>query len=75
MHFDYSFMERRIFVILSGSLLICCWFSATVIAYCKQLISLFFGFIVAFLLFVHSGESMYDPPRLRLILLRKVIHS
>ena len=37
------------------------WFNATVKAYWKQLSSLFFGFIVAFLFFNHSGESIYDP--------------
>ena len=30
----------------------------------------FFGFIAAFLFFSHSGESIYDPPLLKLILLR-----
>ena len=29
----------------------------------------FFGFIVAFLFFSHSVESIYDPPLLKLILL------
>ena len=36
------------------------WFNATVKAYWKQLSSLFFGFIVAFLFFNHSWESIYD---------------
>ena len=31
-------------------------------AYWKKLSSLFFGFIVAFLLFNHLGESIYDDP-------------
>ena len=30
----------------------------------------FFGFIVFFLFSSHSGESIYDPPLLKLILLR-----
>ena len=29
-----------------------------------------FGFIVAFLFFSHLGESIYDPPLLKLTLLR-----
>ena len=27
-----------------------------------------FGFIVAFFFFIQSGESLYDPPRLKFIL-------
>ena len=38
------------------------WFNARVKAYWKQLSSLFSGFIVAFLFFNHSGESIYDLP-------------
>ena len=36
------------------------WFNATVKASWKQLSSLLFRFIVAFLFFNHSGESIYD---------------
>ena len=44
--------------ILSWWFLICLWFNAAIIAYWKQLSSLVFGFIVAFLFFNHSGESI-----------------
>ena len=51
------------------------WFNAIVTAYWEQLPSLLFcGFIVAFWLLTHSGESMYDPKSLRL-LLTLVIHQ
>ena len=29
---------------------------------------LFFGFIVAFLFFIQSGESIYEPPHLKITL-------
>ena len=35
------------------------WFSVTVIAYCKHLLLLFFGFVVAFVVFVQSGEYLF----------------
>ena len=28
----------------------------------KAIVAIIFGFIVAFLFFNHSGESIYDPP-------------
>ena len=52
-------------------ILICSWFSATVIAYWKQLSSIFFGFIFAFLHPIYLGESLYDPPWLMTILLHR----
>ena len=62
-------MNGFVFVILSRFFPISSWFNSTVIAYGKQLSSfLLIGFIVAFLFFSHSGESMYDPPLFRLIL-------
>ena len=45
------------------------WFNVTVIAYWKQLLYfLLMGFIAAFLFFIQSGKSIYDPPRLKFIL-------
>ena len=56
----YLFLEGLIFVVLCGFFL---FFNATVIAYWKHLSSfLLMGFIVAFLFFIQSGESVYDPP-------------
>ena len=48
------------------------WFIATTKAYWKQL-SLFSGFIVAFLFFKNLGEFMYDPPLFKPIFLKVVI--
>ena len=57
--------------ILSGWFLTCLWFNAAIVAYWKQLSSLFLGYIVAFLFFNHFGESIYyDPVLFRLILWR-----
>ena len=67
--FPVTFIYDLIFVILFGSFLISSWFNAAVTAYWKHLLSfLLMGFIVAFLLFIHSGESIDYPPRLRFIL-------
>ena len=52
--------------VLSGWLLICLWFNAAIAAYWKQLSSLFSGFIVAFFIFSHLGESVYDLTLFRL---------
>ena len=39
------------------------WFNATVAVYWKHLLSFsLLGFIVAFLFFIQSGESIYNPP-------------
>ena len=64
----YCSIKGLIFDILWGSFLIYSWFNASVIANWKYLPSLFLGFIVAFLFFSHSVESIYDPPLFRLIL-------
>ena len=45
-------------------------FNATVKAYQKQFLSLFFSFIVAFLFSNHSWKSIYDPPLFRSIVLQ-----
>ena len=66
----YWLIKCLIFDILFGLPLICLWLNVTATAYWKHLQSLFFGFIVAFLFFNHSGESTYDPPQLRRVLLR-----
>ena len=45
------------------------WFNTTVTAYWKHLLSfLLIGLIVAFLFFIQSGESTYNPPQFRFIL-------
>ena len=66
----YWLIKGLIFDILSGWLLICLWFNAMIKAYWKQLSSLFFGFIVVFLFFSYSGESIYDPLLFKLIFWR-----
>ena len=51
------------FVVFCGFLFISFWFNATVPAYIKHLSTFLLpGFIVAFLFFIQSGESIYDPP-------------
>ena len=53
-------IQGLFFDILSGWVLICLWFNATVKAYWKQLSSLFFGFYVVFLLlFFTIQENLY----------------
>ena len=65
----YLLIWGLIFDILSGWLPISWWFSATVIAYWKHLLSLvFLGFIVAFLIDIQSGYFMYDLSLLSLML-------
>ena len=64
-------IKGLIFDILSGLFPLFWWFSATVIAYWKQLLSfLFFRFIVAFLFSNHSVDFIYDFPLFKLILWR-----
>ena len=66
---SYSFIKSLIFVILCRYLLISSWFSVTFTAYWKHLLSyLLIGFIVAFLFFIQSRESIYDPTQFRFIL-------
>ena len=69
----YWSVKDLIFNILGGSSFMFWKFNATVKVYWKQLLSLFFGFIVAFLFFIHSGESIYDLPLFRLICNLKVV--
>ena len=68
----YWSIKGLIFDILWGLFLMFWWFIATAKAYWKQL-SLFSGFIVAFLFFKNLGESMYDPPLFKPIFLKVVI--
>ena len=69
---SYWFIKGRIFNILSLQIFfICLWFTATFIAYWKQLSSIFLGFVVAFSLLVYLQEFMYDLPQLKFILLQK----
>ena len=63
-------IEALTFDILYEPFTIFLWFNATITAYWKYLLSLFLGFIVDFLFFNHSGESIYDRRLFRLILLR-----
>ena len=57
----YWFMKGSTFLILYGSLSMCSWFRATIIAYWKQLSpSSFFGIIFAFLFLIYLGEFIYD---------------
>ena len=51
-------------LILCGFFPILSWFSAAVIV----LLPLICGFTGAFLLLIHSGESMYDSPRLIVVI-------
>ena len=60
----YLFVKDLIFLIPSRFSLLFSRFKASVTAYWKYFLSfLLIGFIVAFLYFIQSGESMYDPPR------------
>ena len=58
----YWSIKGLIFDILWGSFLILLWFNASVTAYLKHSLSLFFGFNIASLCFIQLGESIYDPP-------------
>ena len=64
----YLPIKDLIFDILFECILISLWFNASIAAYWKHLSSLFFGFIISFLFFIQTGESIYDPPRFRFIL-------
>ena len=52
-------IKDLIFDILWGIFSMFSWFNATLKAYGKQLLSLFFGFTIAFLFLSHSRESIY----------------
>ena len=54
--------------VLSGLCLTFSWFNAAVIPSLRHLLSLLFGSTVAFLFFIQSGESIYDPHLFKLIL-------
>ena len=62
---SYFFIKVAMFEALSRCVSISWWFKATVAAYWKLLLSPFFRFIVAFLFFNYTGESMYDRPHLK----------
>ena len=61
----YLFITGPIFVILSECVSMSSWFNTTVTAYWKHLLSfLLIQYIVAFLFFIQSRESKYDPPHI-----------
>ena len=62
----------KILLILSGWIPISSWLRATVMAYWKQLLSLFFGLIVAFLLDTYFGDWIYDDPLIKSIWLNLI---
>ena len=65
----HQFIKGLIFVILCGYFLASSCFTMTVTAYWKHLVSLLLMiFIVAFLCFVQSVESIHDPPWFGIIL-------
>ena len=58
----YLFIKGLIFLIPSACFPISSWSNVTVPTYWKHLLSsLLIGFIIAFLFFIQSGESIYDP--------------
>ena len=60
----YLFINGLIFGYYLRDFFISSWFNATVTAYWKDLLySLLMEFIVAFLLFIQSRESLHDPPK------------
>ena len=70
-NFSNPFFDGWVYFLLffAGLFLVSSWLNATLIAHSKHLLTfLLMGFIVAFLFFIHSGESMYHPPSLKFIL-------
>ena len=65
----YWLIRGLIFDILCGSFWTFWKLNAMAKAYWKQLLSLFFGFILAFLFFSHFRESIYEHPLPGFILL------
>ena len=64
---SYWSIKILIFDIVCESFLNCSWFNAAVTAYWKHLPALFFGFIVASLLFNQLEETVYGSPQFRLV--------
>ena len=62
---DGKYISFQLYWSMKGLIFDILWrlfFNVLMKAYWKQLSSLFFGFIVAFLFFNHLGQSIYDPP-------------
>ena len=55
----YWFMKGFILATLCGIFPVLSWSSVAVIAYLKQLLLVFCGFVVGLLLLTYSGEYMY----------------